>query len=974
MRYVLQGFRQRWFVLGSAFLLALLITTVKAQISNVSASLEGTISDSAGAVISGAQVRLRNTGNNQTRTITTDDQGLFRANELPVGTYEIRVDQPGFAPYLHAGVTLSVGQSLRFSIELVPAALAEAVTVSDQPQAIDPSQTSVTSTIDTERIEELPVLSRNYLNFVLLAPGVAPSTERGTSNTQTQLADSGFAFGGLRARSNNLSIDGLDNNDEYTGASRAELSLEIVREFQVVNNGISAEFGGASGGSINVVTKTGANQIHGDAFLFLQNGALNAREPLSNEPGKGDLNRYRTGLSLGGPLIKDRMFYYAGFEQEHNRSQSSSDIDQHLASAINQFLAMGAYPRLATRSIITGFFPVSRAETEASAKLNHQLNPQHSLMIRYALTNNRAAGDAFNTGGLTDASSRGSSFTKDHVLVGSLVSLFGTSVVGNLRFQLATRRVALRTNDEAGPEIDINGIINFGRPYEGNDHRRENHYEASYTLSVARRAHLLKAGFTANHVALHSVAPDGFGAIYNFGSVADFFAGRADSFRQAFGNATTDFGVTSYGGFLQDHWSPVKRLTVDLGLRYDFEHLPEAFNQDTNNLSPRIGLAYSPSDTWVVRAGYGVFYDRYVLAFLNRGIEKNGASALEQVVSDAAAASAIFRAAGGGPGPPLGPIRPSIFRGDPGLATPYSQQANLGIEHSLTKNLVLGANYLFVRGVKLPRTRNVNLLAPVALTTGNAAELGVVRPTPQQLGRAVFGPNRKDSDFNDIYEQEDSGASTYHGLSVVLNRRLSNDFELSASYTISKTIDDASDFDEEPQNPLSNAGERALSRMDQRQRFVLSALYDLPFGEEEEKAGKPQPQRGGSGILGDIFGHIEVAPIMTIGSGRPMNPLTGVDSTRNAAYPLSSRPLGFGRNTLRTPVFATIDLRAIKYVLIGEHGKLDFVVEAFNLFNRTNVSQINPFYGSGLSPRASFGLPIEAFNARHIQISIDLEF
>src|SRR5262249_51384974 len=154
-----------------------------------------------------------------------------------------------------------------------------------------------------------------------------------------------------------------------------------------------------------------------------------------------------------------------------------------------------------------------------------------------------------------DPSSRGSSFTGDHAFVGSLISLLGTKAVGDLRFQLATRRVALRTGDQAGPEIDINGLINFGRPYEGDDRRRENHYQAAYTLALARGAHLLKAGFAANRICLHLVAPDGFGAVYSFASLADFFAGRAASFRQAFGDPGTDFGVTSYGGFVQDHWS-----------------------------------------------------------------------------------------------------------------------------------------------------------------------------------------------------------------------------------------------------------------------------------------------------------------------------------------------------------------------------------------------------------------------------------
>ncbi|HWN99631.1 MAG TPA: carboxypeptidase-like regulatory domain-containing protein, partial [Blastocatellia bacterium] len=175
--------------------------------------MEGTVTDSAGAVIPGAQIKLRDAATNQTRAVQTDERGFFRANELPVGPYEVRVEQSGFAPYLHAGIMLAIGQTARLDIVLVPAGSATQITVTDQPPAIDRSQTSVTTTIDTERIEELPVRSRNYLNFVLLAPGVAASNRQQTGTAQTQLADSGFTFGGLRARSNNLSIDGLDNND-----------------------------------------------------------------------------------------------------------------------------------------------------------------------------------------------------------------------------------------------------------------------------------------------------------------------------------------------------------------------------------------------------------------------------------------------------------------------------------------------------------------------------------------------------------------------------------------------------------------------------------------------------------------------------------------------------------------------------------------------------------------------------------------
>src|SRR5260370_28998033 len=199
----------------------------------------------------------------------------------------------------------------------------------------------------------------------------------------------------------------------------------------------------------------------------------------------------------------------------------------------------------------------------------------------------------------------------------------------------------------------------------------------------------------------------------------------------------------------------------------------------------------------------------------------------------------------------MGTVQASIFRADPGLATPYSQQANLGIEHLLTKNLSASVNYLFVRGIKLSRTRNVNLLPPVILTNQNAASLGIANPIPEEIGREVFGPGRRDPRFNDIYLLEDSASSTYHGVSIALNRRLANEFEVSASYTFARTIDDASDFDEQPENPFNLSGERALSRNHQQHRFILSGLYDLPFGDEEEKKTKAAPpRRAASDVLG----------------------------------------------------------------------------------------------------------------------------
>jgi hypothetical protein len=956
---------------GVSFLLLICVVAAGAQTSRIGATLQGAVTDTSGSVISNAKIIFRNTLTNQGRSIATDERGFFRAEQLTVGTYEVRVEHPGFASYRHPAVQVGLGQTVHLDITLVPAAVASEVTVNAQPSVLDPSQTSVVSAIDQERIEELPVRSRNYLDFVLLSPGVSSSPATFSPSGNTPLAGSGFTFGGLRTRSNNVAIDGLDNNDEYTGSSRTELSPEIVQEFQVVNNGLSAESGGASGGSINVITRSGTNIIHGDAFLFVQDGALNAREPFESDPRKPSYRRFRGGAALGGPIVNDRTFYYAAAEQEHNRGQAASDIDPTVVSSVNTFLASGAFPGLATRRLATGFFPIARAETEAAGKLDHQLTSNTALMLRYVFTNNKEAGDAFNNNGLIDASERGSSFTSDNALSASATSVIGSQAVSDFRFQVATRHAVLRTNEAFGPAIDIAGLIAFGRPYAGNGVRRENHYQVGYAYTRTVRSHLWKMGGTVNRVRLRAEVPDGFGGIFLFNSLADFLSGRPDQFRQAFGNPNVDFPVTSFGGFIQDHWSFARHLTIDLGVRYDFERLPARFNQDTNNVSPRIGLAWSPSASWVFRGGYGVFFDRYVLASLTRAIELDGSQVLEQV-ADGSASASLFALAGGGPlSAPAPAIAPSVFRPDPRMSTPYSQQASAGAEYLLAKNLTIRGDYLYVRGLKLPRTVNTNLLPPVVLTPANAPGLGIPNPVPQQIGREVFAPGRVNPLFDDIYQPQNSAGSTYNGASLTLSRRMNAELEFSASYTLSKTFDNASDYDEHPQNSFSLRPENAVSRQHQQQRFVFDALWDLPIGDEAEQGGKSEEN---TSWLARAFSHIEVAPILTAGSGRPVNPLTGLDASRSHAFPLSARPLGVGRNSLKTPGLFTMDLRILKYFPFGKAKRLDLAAEFFNLFNSANVSQINPVVGSGRTPLAGFRRALAGTGARQVQFSLDFEF
>jgi len=311
-------------------------------------------------------------------------------------------------------------------------------------------------------------------------------------------------------------------------------------------------------------------------------------------------------------------------------------------------------------------------------------------------------------------------------------------------------------------------------------------------------------------------------------------------------------------------------------------------------------------------------------------------------------------------------IAPSVFRPQPNLRTPYSQVATLGVQHELSPMLTVGATYNFVRGLKLPRTLNANLPPPVLLTPENAGSLGITNPYPQQLGRYVFGPQRLDPAYDGTYQLQNAASSTYNGISFTLNRRLANEFELLASYTFSKTIDDASDFNESPQNPYDLRAERALSLNNQAHRFAVSALFDLPIGEAQLGSSR--------NALTRIFSNIEAAPILVVGSGRPADALTGLDSSGTHTYPLASRPLGYGRNMLLTPATVSLDLRVLKAVKLGAHGKLDIVAESFNLLNHTNITQANPFFGTQSQPISTFAQPVAASNPRQLQFSLDYEF
>ena len=945
------------------FFLALFALNLSAQTGLTQGSMSGTVTDSTGAVVTGARVEIYSQDHSVTRHATIAADGTFSVVSLGSGAWQLQVSAIGFRTYQNSAVAIAVGRNTYIDVRLAPAKATEQVTVQSQTTALDTSQTSPVTNIDRDRIEELPIPSRNYLNFTLLSPAVAAANPAGSRYTPGA-EDGGFSAGGLRPSSNALFIDGSDDNDEYTGLSRIELSPEAVSDFQIVNQGYAAQSGGSAGGSVEAETREGTNLQHGDAFLFVQNGALNGTPALEDVPRKPDENRLRAGLSTGGAIHKSRLFYYTAAEQEMAPGEDAGDFNSSTAAAIDAALSPAG--PLRGIHVHQGFFPTTNQETELSVRIDRD-SATNGLMLRYALTNNRSVNNAFGTDDLADLTARGSAFYEDNSINGSWVHTLSPQWLNQLTYEVSQRRADLRTDSRLGPGIVIPGVARFGTPFTGNSRRYETHVDLAESVVRQHGAHFVEAGIAATHVGLRAADREGFQGLYVFPTIADLAAGNPDSYIQSFGDPNSNFTETRWAGWAQDHWTPLHSLALDYGVRYDYNRIPN-LRQHLLNFSPRFGFAWSPTRNLVVRGGAGIFYDRYLLSTINHIEEFNGTRA-EQQIADGAQAVSLYQSGNWFPTPHPG-IAPSIWQAQTKLGNPYAETASLGIEREFPAQWTLSAEYRFVQGIRMGRTVNVNLPPPVTLTAANAPSLGIQNPTPQQIGRLVFPMQRLNPAWDAIDEFQTEADSSYNGVTFTVNRQFTEEFEMMAGYTFSKTIDDASYDTEQPQSPYALGAERALSLDDQPQRLVMSGLWVVgpDLDDPQDRSGAARPNT----IQKIVYG-LEFAPILQADSGFRDNPVTGADSNDEHVYPFAARPVGYRRNALRTPAQLHFDLRILRMVPIWR-GHLDIVAESFNLLNRQNVDQIDSDFGSQLAAAPQFESPIHESDARRVQFSLDFEY
>ena len=957
-----------------------LVPLVSSAQTAAGGDIEGVVRDTTGGVLPGAALVLTNVETGIERHTVSSEAGRYRFPAVNVGMYSLAVSLDGFATVRRQGLTLEVGQVITVDVELPPAQLEQEVTVTADAPIIERGRAQAGAVVTRNEIENLPSNGRDFISFSVTVAGVTGQQMSGQG--------SGLSFNGQRGRSNNISVDGVDSNGQLNGNTRLTISQEAVQEFQVVTSQFAPEFGRASGGLVNIVSRSGTNDFRGNAFYYMRDESLDARNAFITE-GNPPFERQNWGGTIGGPIRRNRTFFFFALERINRDESDVVTISDDAVAVINATLSARPIPNGGVQQIANGVFPVGREVWLTSIRLDHNLNPNNSVSFRYTYGKSlEENAGGVSIGGLTDVSGGGGERDTDQSYLASWTQIISPVLLGEAKFQVAPRALTQYANDPIGPRVSISGVATFGRNVNFPVLLDETRYQGAYTLSWQRGRHFFKFGGDVNHIAANTSFPVSFAGSFSFASLADFVIGRANSFSQGFGNPQIELPDTLFGVFAQDSWTLSDRLTLVYGLRYDYDMQPQGvprdrsnpieaplqdgINRDPNNIAPRVGVTFDPLGTgrMLIRGGYGRFYDKIFLL-----VARNALLARQTISTSGTAAASAQWAQGAFPEsdqlPPGYTLsRPSINIADPEMEIPYVDQLSLGFEQQFATNWAFGVNYVQNWGSQLLVSDNTNLGPPTVLTLENAASLGVLRPNEQQIGRPFFGSqNRLDPEFNNIQQVSSTGWSEYWGLQFMLQKRYASGYSLRVNYVLSEARDDGSDFTQalQPSNPYDRRAERALSTEHQRHRLTLSGVWDLPYG-----------RKGAEGsVLRAVFGGWTLSSTFTYRSATPENATVGSDVNVDGNSS-TDRPFVDGqeveRNSYESGDFAGLNVRLSKRVRFDSKRALLLQVEGFNVLNRVNYSGVNMTWGTALAPRSTFGEYTSANDPRQIQLGIKFEF
>lgn len=913
------------------------------------ATLSGRVMDASGAVVVGAKVAITLKATNTRRETKTNDEGLFVVTSLAPDEYEVRVEQSGFKTTVLAAVVLRVGQNENLSVTLEVGELSATNDVDfflDYRPLIDIVSSVVNRVIERREIESLPLNGRNFLELALLVPGNSPAPNFDPTKTNTVLISSAGQLG----RGSNVTVDGGDNNDDVVGGSLINVPQDSVQEFQIATNRFSAQLGRSASSVINVVTKAGTNYAHGSGAIFFRDRKLQAL-PATFDRFNPDppFDREQCSVTLGGPIVKDRAFWFGAFEY---RNQDGAVLVGERDAA--------------TRSIKRGFAPAPLNDLLGTARGDWFVNNQNKLTARYSIERADDTGASTLIRAIGSASERQASRNRYQSFLSTWTDVINTTALNVFSFSI-TNFINKTEPVTPGPQLTFPSLQD-GASFRVPQQTRMNRLQFDESLQIVKGRHAFNVGAEFQRI----------DADFNLGVfqqgriefIQDFPAfdangdGRVDDndllFAVTLRSATPNRPLVIPNAdnnhiafFIQDDWRVRPNLNLNLGLRYELDtdvknisHVGELNSlilpflsgkraRDKNNFGPRVGFNWSTNSQHTsVHGGYGIYYDRVILEIssLERGLD--GRSLAIEV-----RAGNVFFLGPNGQIAPGAPTRSNPFTGfilpgagagginiiDNKLQNPTVQQTNLGVEQQIGRDFVLRADYLHDFGTHFIIGRTIGTV----------------------FNPVVGGPDR-------VVNLESSVQTKYDGLLVSLEKRFSKHYQLRASYTLSKAFNYANDdqipFAAGPIDSNNLRLEYGATPNDQRHRFTFSGVFELPHG-------------------------FKLAPIWTLASGVPMDILLPDASTRipslqrnaggrlfhsasqlndfiqrtNASGGVAGQLLPFVSSSARfNDRFDSFDLRLSRIWKLGE-ATLEPAVEGFNLFNVTNVLGVSNVNYSGFA-------------------------
>jgi hypothetical protein len=1024
-----------------ACLIAALCCTLLAQNTAGTGSISGVITDPTGSAVPGASVLVENQSKGIRRELKTTDDGLFSALSLvPAAGYQVTVNAPGFATYEVTNISVAVGQSVNLTPKLAVNTSKTTVEVTTEAPVVDSTRADVSQVIGTQQIQDLPINGRRVDSFVLLAPAVV------SDGTFGLLSFRGIAGG------NAFLTDGNDTTEQYynenAGRTRiqSQISQDAVQEFQVVSNNYSAEFGHAMGGVVNTVTRSGSNDFHGTAYWFFRNQDFNARDPFAKiNPAE---RRDQFGASVGGKIIKDRLFYFFNYEGTLRDFPLIANISAPGSSLFNtagQLIAPCPDPAASVKATTAqcdaarGFLnrqfqtlprtvnqnlgfgkidwrPTDRSSFSVDLNVLRWVSP-NGLQTQAVLNNGNGVGNNVNS----SVRSKYGRAAWTYIISPSLLNEARFGWFNDKQFDYPNDALAIPGIGFLG--INITGQTNLGT---ATDYPRtnplENRYQGSDTLSWTTGKHSLRMGgdildtedytnllFNRTGTYLYST----------FNNLALDLSGNTNgrhwqTFSQAIGNPVVDFHIRDYDFFIQDQYKIVPRLTLNLGLRYDFSSLPQPTTVNPNypatgriptfnsGFAPRVGFAYAFDDAskTVFRGGYGIFHARYPGGLINSFFLGNGLyqkSILFNSSQNPGAGPTFPNAlsTSGNYNPPAGSVSLTMPASD--FRAPYTQQADLAVERQLAKDLSLSVSGIWSRGLHLTSVNDINIGPP-----GPVMTYRILGANGQQVGTystpIYVSQNRVDRRYTRINIVDSGLNSWYDGLAVQLNKRFSHGLTGNIAYTWSHAIDEGQGGAGTP-NIFASGGpqsyypgnyraEKGSSALDVRHRLVINGVWTPTFLHNSNALARYLVNGWQLSILGTFQSSPAVTPTVQITNAPAPTGYTAAFTGSLNGYTGS----GLGNRVPFLPIGSVnidqiirIDARLAKQFAITERYRAMFTFDAFNIGNNTyftSVSSTAYTYsavgGPSLVPAAGFGAGTatqgfpDGTNARRLQLGVRL--